>query len=226
MTINIQGNIIAIETILLLGKDPEQVAFQSPKDFGIEGNNAVRDDISRAWSDLKDQYNIFQRKQSRWEEKDTSVTDTRKFWLMPLFEFLGYEVVSANAEDINGKSYAISHRANNLDGFPLMLMGFHQDLDRKPDTGLRMSPHAVVQEYINLKEEYLYALVSNGKQLRLLRDAANLTKLNYLEFDLVQMLEEDRYADFAVMYRSGTRRRRYVQNRTIAPSRLGKWRKN
>ena len=201
MSIFIQGNIVAAETIDTLRKEPEQILFQLPKDFGIEGNHAVRDEISRAWSDLKDQYNIFQRKKSRWEEKDTSVGDTRKFWLIPLFEFLGYEVQSATAEDINGKSYAINHRATNIDGFPLLLMGYRQDLDRKPESGLRMSPHALLQEYINLKEEYLYALVSNGRHLRLLRDAANLTKLNYLEFDLIQMLEEDRYADFAVLYR-------------------------
>ncbi len=52
-----------------------------------------------------------------------------------------------------------------------------------------MSPHALVQEYLNLTE-HLYAIVTNGIQLRLLRDASRLIKLSFIEFDLQAMMKK------------------------------------
>lgn len=63
-----------------------------------------------------------------------------------------------------------------------------------------MSPHALVQEYINVTE-HLYAIVTNGLQLRLLRDSSRLIKLSFMEVDLQAMMEEELFADFAIMYR-------------------------
>jgi len=71
---------------------------------------------------------------------------------------------------------------------------------RRQDSGPRMSPHALVQEYINLTE-HLYAVVTNGRQLRLLRDSSRLIKLSYLEFDLERIFVEGLFADFRVLFR-------------------------
>jgi len=74
-------------------------------------------------------------------------------------------------------------------------------LDRKPErANLRMSAHAVVQEYINLTDQ-LYGIVTNGRLLRLLRDSSRLIKLSYLEFDLDRIFTDGLFADFAVLYR-------------------------
>ena len=114
---------------------------------------------------------------------------------------LGYDAEVARAEEINGKSYAISHRAAKLDAFPIHVMGFNDSLDKKrEDSGPRMSPHALVQEYINITE-HLYAIVTNGIYLRMLRDSSRLVKLSFIEFDLQSMIEEEHFADFAIMYR-------------------------
>ena len=121
--------------------------------------------------------------------------------MLPLLKLLGYEVVKSSAETVDKKSYAISHRETGREGFPIHLMGVRDSLDkRRQDSGPRMSPHALVQEYLNLTE-HLYALVSNGYQLRLLRDASRLVQLSYLEFNLEQMMEEEHFADFALLYR-------------------------
>ena len=80
-------------------------------------------------------------------------------------------------------------------------MGFRDSLDKKRETGgPRLSPHALVQEYINL-HEHLYGLVTNGLRLRLLRDSSRLVRLSFVEFDLERMFDEDHFADFAVLYR-------------------------
>ena len=57
-----------------------------------------------------------------------------------------------------------------------------------------------MQEYLNYSE-HLYGLVTNGKLLRLLRDASRLTRLSYLEFNLEKIMEEDLYSDFVILYR-------------------------
>ncbi len=58
-----------------------------------------------------------------------------------------------------------------------------------------------MQDFLNVKEEYLYAIVTNGLELRLLRDSSMMTRLSYVSFDLIQMLEEDLFSDFQLMYR-------------------------
>ncbi len=80
-------------------------------------------------------------------------------------------------------------------------MGFNDSLDKKrEESGPRMSPHALLQEYLNLTE-HLYAIVTNGIYLRLLRDSSRLVKLSFIEFNLEAMMEEEHYADFAIMFR-------------------------
>ena len=121
--------------------------------------------------------------------------------MTPFLGLLGYTLEFAKAEEVMGKSYAISRRDKSLDGFHIHIMGFKDSLDKKrKDGGPRMSPHALVKEYLNLTE-HLYAIVSNGLQIRLLRDSSRLIKLSFLEFDLERMIDEEHYADFAILYR-------------------------
>lgn len=197
--IYLQGNILSAELLDQIQTDQQGVG-QAPKDFWLDPGSKVRDEIQRAWADVKDQYQIFNRRLEKLKEGDTGRADTRKYWMLDFFDYLGYKLETAPEETLNGKSYRISHRAANLDGLPVHIAGIHESLDRKPDGRSSMSPHALVQEYLNVTE-HVYGLVTNGAQLRLLRDSSRLTRLSYLEFDLTKILEEDRYADFALLYR-------------------------
>ena len=38
------------------------------------------------------------------------------------------------------------------------------------------SPHGLVQEFLNRSDDHLWAFVSNGRRLRVLRDNASLTR--------------------------------------------------
>ena len=199
VSVRIEGNIISaeiLETIALAKADK-----QKSKDFGLDPSDKVKDSIAYKWSEAKSLYTIFKSKMTRIKPTDTGISETRRFWMLIFLDFLDYTPVKASADFVNGKSYAISHRAENLNKFPIHIMGFNQSLDKKPDTGLRMSPHALVQEYLNLTE-HLYGIVTNGIYLRLLRNSSRLTRLSYLEFNLEQMMEEDLYADFALLYRT------------------------
>ena len=58
-----------------------------------------------------------------------------------------------------------------------------------------------MQELLNASESLLWGIVSNGRQLRLLRDAASLTRPSFLEIDLVDLLGSKHYAEFANAWR-------------------------
>jgi len=200
-SIDIQGSIISSD---LLGKiRSEQATFQQGKDFNKDFTNAkLKDEISSAWQDAKGQWTIFQNKLSRLNQGETGTTETRNFWIVPLLANLGYNLsFNRQSEELNGKLFPIGYRDSQLDGFPVYIAGFNESLDRRPENKqLRVSPHAMVQEYLNYSE-HLYGLVTNGKQLRLLRDASRITRLSYVEFNLQKMMEEDLYSDFVLLYR-------------------------
>lgn len=199
-SIRIEGNIISPELFNKL--DSSDILGQNPTDFGFERGFKVKDDIARAWADAKDQWNIFKRRTEKLTENQSGVEETRKFWIIPLLENIGYKAeFQRSSEVVNEKSYAISHRVEALDNFPVHIMGVNDNLDKRRETGgPRMSPHALLQEYLNVTE-HLYGIVTNGNFLRILRDSGKLVRLSYLEFNLQRMFEDDLYAEFSIMYR-------------------------
>ncbi len=200
-SIIIQGNIISSEIINKIRNDDEK--FQTSGDFALDRKTAVRDEIGVAWNAAKAHYMAFTLRAARLNQTDSGASETRNSWMIPLLRILGYDVEKAQAfvQPDTGKSYAISHVAANLHSFPIHIMGLNDDLDRRRESGgPRLGPHALVQEYLN-NTEHTYALVTNGRYLRLLRDATRLVRLSYLEFNLEKMMEEELYADFALLFR-------------------------
>lgn len=198
--INIQGNILSSEILEKIRL--EDTRFQQPKDFGFNPGDSVRDEINSAWSLALTNWQIFKQKRESLLDTDTGTSDTRQRWIIPFLHVLGFEVSTSAAEFINNKSYAVSHRAGNKDGFPVHIVGINQSLDKRADSGgARLSPHALIQEYLN-NTEHLYGITTNGALLRVLRDATRLTRLSYVEFNLEQMMEEGLFAEFALLYRT------------------------
>lgn len=199
-SIRVEGNIISPELFEKL--DTSDILGQNPSDFGFERSFKVKDEIARAWADAKDQWNIFKRRTEKLNDTQSGVEETRKYWIIPLLENLGYKPeYQRSAEIVNANSYTISHRDTNIDTFPIHIMGINDNLDKKRESGgPRMSPHALLQEYLNVTD-HLYGIVTNGIFLRILRDSGKLVRLSYLEFNLQRMLEDDLYAEFSIMYR-------------------------
>ncbi len=200
-SIDIQGSILSAEILARIRS--EQASFQQGKDFNTDYTNAkLKDEISLAWQEAKGQWTIYKSKLARLKEGENGTTETRNFWISPLLTNLGYNLTyTRQAEELNGKSFPIGFRDGSLDNYPLYIGGYHESLDKRPENKqLRVSPHAMLQEYLNYSE-HLYGIVTNGKQLRLLRDASRITRLSYVEFNLEKMMEEDLYSDFVIFYR-------------------------
>jgi hypothetical protein len=174
---------------------------QKPKDFWIEGNTKVRDEISQAWSLATSYYKGYKMRLAKIAHGQSGESESRSAWISPLLGLLGYNLrYERSVQQLNGKPYHISDPVENLDNFPIIIKGYEQDLDKKPN-GQRMSPHALLQEYLNYSEPHLYGLVTNGRIIRLLRDSGRMIRLSFLEVDLERMFEEGLYADFAAFYR-------------------------
>lgn len=195
--INWEGGLIGPETLENL-KDNTELKGQNSSDFELD--TPVRDEIQSCWADSVQQWKIFKTRIEREDSKDKYGTSrTRQFWIQPLLGFLGFDIESKPAEQIGEKSFAISHKATRRI-CPIHIVGYFESLDKARE-GQKKSPHSMVQEYLNLNEEALFALVTNGKVIRLLRDSSHLVKLTYLEFDLEKIFEEELYDNFAVLYR-------------------------
>lgn len=177
---------------------------QRPADFGLDSGTKVKDEIARAWADAQDYWRIFQRKLEGIKPDTPATSETRQNWIIPLLGLLKYDIEFQKAgTEIHGKIYAISHRVVNRANTPLHIVGYNDlaGLDRKPaNATLRMSAHALVQQYLNLADE-VYGIVTNGRVIRLLRDSSRLVKQSYLEFDLDRIFNDGLFADFAILFR-------------------------
>lgn len=199
-SIRIEGSILSPDILEKL----DDANGQRPVDFGLEATSKVKDEIARAWADAQDYWRIYNRKLDTLKEDSPATTETRNLWIVPLLGLLGYQLeYEAKSIELNNKLYPISHRVTNRGNAAIQITGSRElaGLDRKPEkAALKMSAHAMMQEYLNLTEQ-LYGIVTNGKLLRLLRDSSRLVKLTYLEFDLDRIFSDGLFADFAVLYR-------------------------
>ncbi|MFV9504664.1 MAG: Eco57I restriction-modification methylase domain-containing protein [Oscillochloridaceae bacterium umkhey_bin13] len=176
---------------------------QRPEDFGLERTRNLSDRISAAWQAVRGQWALFQSYLADLPVGESATTETREQWVLPLLRVLGYQLGrNRNAYLVQGRTFAISHRAGASDDAPpIHIESIRNSLDARPPSGRpRLSPHALVQEYLNSTEQ-LWGLVTNGERLRLLRDAVRFTRPTYVEFDLRAMLEGEKFSEFALLYR-------------------------
>lgn len=207
-SIRLEGTILSPDLLDAITREDKH--SQKPTHFGLESGTKVKDDIASTWATAKALWTAYQSKLESLRPGSTGTTETRNLFISPLLALLGYQPQLSEAETVHGKSYAISHRDATRDNLPLHIIGpFHADASISPDKSSldvkvkgmsRMSPHALVQEYLNLTE-HLYALVTNGHKLRLLRDSSRLIKLSFLEFDFERIFEDELFSDFALLYR-------------------------
>ena len=199
-SIRIEGAILSGD--LLAKLDKGDFVGQRPADFGFDSQPKLKEEIVRAWTAAQAFYTAFQHKLEGVKEGAAATSETRNQWIIPLLGLLGYGELEfqSQSEFVGDKPFRISHHLRSHGAFHVHIVGARESLDKKPATGPRVSPHAHLQEYLNLTE-HLYGLVTNGKLLRLLRDSTRLIKLSYVEFDLDRIFSEELFADFAVLYR-------------------------
>jgi len=192
----------------LLGGDLIEQIFageaegQRPQDFGFSSEAAFSDHLAFLWNRSRELWESFQSRLEALPQDDPATSLTRDRFVIPLLELLGYQpTYQREAIEVDGRRYHLSHRAEPSDEAPFIhIVGIRQSLDRVPQFGPRMSPHAYVQDFLN-RTEHLWAIVTNGAILRLLRDSQYLARQAFIEFNLQEMFANELFADFQLFVR-------------------------
>ena len=177
--------------------DP-QVPGTAPLSYGLERGESVRRQASRSWLYLLE---IWQDHKQRITGPDaaeaTSARVTRERWLRILLRELGFHQVTSGSFELDGKTFPVSNRSGHV---PIHLLGWDTDLDHKTPHVTARAPQSMLQELLNRDDRYLWAILSNGTTLRLLRDSASLTGSACLEFDLAAIFDGELFPDFVLLY--------------------------
>lgn len=181
---------------------------QKPADFGVDGRRSVLDEATAAWADARLYWKAYQARLAR-QSGESPVTATREQWAIPLLEALGYHLTyQRRAAEAGERRYALSHRAGEDEAAPpVHIVGYDEELGKRSlPRATQMTPHALLQDYLN-RSEHLWGVVTNGYQLRLLRDSSHFSRPAYIEFDLQSMFAGDQLDEFLLLYRLAHRTR-------------------
>ncbi len=188
---------------------------QTAVDYQLPPGMTVNAAIARAWDAMLAAYAEWHKALAKLPAADSATKITRDKWLLPLFYELGWgrlEVVSGGLDIKPGLGvttsahFPISHRwsypnaASPTAWVPIHLLGARVALDTKTAGVAARAPQSMVQDYLNRQDRALWAILSNGRQLRLLRDASALSRQSYVEFDLDEIFANQLYADFRLLF--------------------------
>ena len=199
--IKIEGGLFSPDILEKIAR--ADIEGQRPVDFGLKPNTNLLDEIASVFADARKYWSVFSEKKQKWPANETGTSETRDLFMIPFFRLLGYNLeYNRKAYIIDDLSFAISHRAGSEENAPpVHIVGAGQNLGQVAASGRpRLSPHALVQEYLN-RSDNVWGIVTNGLTIRLLRDSTYIRRQSYLEFDLQTIMEDQLFEDFAILYR-------------------------
>ena len=186
-----------------IGYGDRELVGTAPEAYGLVPGERLTDHVTRSWNRLTGVWANFSTQLAVLSKSERTATSlTRERWLRPLFDELGFGGLSpATPVVVDGKEYALSHQWG--ESVPMHLLGARLPIDRRSPGvpgAATSSPHGLVQEFLNRSDEHLWAVVTNGLVLRLLRDNASLTRQAYVEFDLQAIFDGESFSEFALLW--------------------------
>ena len=131
----------------------------------------------------------------------------RERWVLPLLTALDwkpyYQRQHLRPSTIDDATFSISHRGwDDPSAPPVHIEPSHDEelrLDARPAPRVR-SPHDELQQYLNLADE-LWGIVTDGRELRLLRDFHHTTTKGFVGIDLEALFTERDFQGWQALYR-------------------------
>ena len=200
LAVKTEGGMFPTDFLLDLASLSKEIEGLKPEQYHLSDREKINEAINQAYSRLQGFWLSFKDAFEKLPLDDYATSATREKWLLPLFDCLGYgRLTPAEAVTVGDRQYKPSHMRESV---AIHLVGFRVDLDKRSTAGgaRSSSPHSLVQELLNQSDNHLWAFVSNGRKLRLLRDNVSLTKQAFIEFDLESIFEGDSYSDFRLLW--------------------------
>ncbi|WP_420077170.1 Eco57I restriction-modification methylase domain-containing protein [Streptomyces sp. JL3001] len=175
-------------------------------DYGLPASVPVRDEAERAWEYLKPLWRDLRKALPSDPNTGAPAADPTgragTDWLAQLFRKLDFgaltEVDAAGipADSDPEKRFPVSHRHGPA---LVHLIPWNQELDKRPAAG-QVPAQSMLQDCLNRTEAHLWAVLTNGRRLRLLRDSSSFSTAAYVEFDLEALFDGELFSEFVLLY--------------------------
>ncbi|MFJ6071687.1 Eco57I restriction-modification methylase domain-containing protein [Streptomyces sp. NPDC093065] len=187
------------------GKD---VPGSKPADYGMPSSRSVRDEAERSWEYLKPLWRDLRKHLPENPETGVPASDPTgradTDWLAPLWQELGFGRLTPvgpagiTADSDAEKKFPVSHRWGHV---LIHQTPWNAELDKRPGGAGTVPPQSMLQECLNRTETHLWGVLTNGRQVRLLRDSSALATASYVEFDLEAIFDGELFSEFVLLYR-------------------------
>ncbi|MEU1701970.1 Eco57I restriction-modification methylase domain-containing protein [Streptomyces pseudogriseolus] len=199
------GGLLPADMLLRIA-EARNLPGTKPADYGLPASVPVRDEAERAWEYLKPLW-----RELRAALPSDPVTGAPSAdptgragsdWLAQLFRKLDFgaltEVGTAGipADSDPEKRFPVSHRHGPA---LVHLVPWNQELDKRPAAG-QVPAQSMLQDCLNRAEAHLWAVLTNGRRLRLLRDSSSFATAAYVEFDLEAIFDGELFSEFVLLY--------------------------
>ncbi|GLY85971.1 Eco57I restriction-modification methylase domain-containing protein [Actinoallomurus iriomotensis] len=198
--IKIEGGLLSPDLMSRITRADRDLPGISPETYGLAAGERLGEAASRSWEYLLSAYRAFKERLAQLPEGDSATSLTRERWLLVLLRDLGYGRIPYlhGGLPVAEKTYQISHLWEHV---PIHLLGWRVELDKRTshsDAG--RAPQSMLQEFLNVSNDHLWSILSNGRVLRILRDSTALVGFAYIEFDLEAIFDGELYSDFLPLY--------------------------
>ncbi|MEU3147275.1 hypothetical protein [Streptomyces sp. NPDC006999] len=184
------------------------VPGSKPADYGLPSSRSVRDEAERSWEYLKPLWRDLRKRLPEDTETGVPAGDptgrAQADWLAPLWQELGFGRLTPvgpagiTADSDAEKKFPVSHRWGHA---LVHQTAWNAELDKRPAGAGTVPPQSMLQECLNRTEAHLWGVLTNGRQVRLLRDSSALATASYVEFDLESIFDGELFSEFVLLYR-------------------------
>jgi len=185
-SLRLEGNLIAPAMIAQI--DQRKASEQTEEDYAVRKGLTIREEIATAFRVGQSHFDAFNKIEAPSQEV------TRRFVTGFLKETFGYH-------DLTPAAAPLALIAGGR--VPVVVVPPGETLDRRSPTlsvDRSRSPAFALQDYLNETDGALWGIVTNGAQMRLMRDNASLTRPAFIEADLAQIFSTEDIASFAALW--------------------------
>ncbi|MFJ8080044.1 Eco57I restriction-modification methylase domain-containing protein [Streptomyces sp. NPDC096205] len=199
------GGLLPADMLLRIA-EARNLPGTKPADYGLPASVPVRDEAERAWEYLKPLWRDLRAALPSDPQTGAPSADPTgragTDWLAQLFRKLDFgaltEVGAAGiaADSDPEKRFPVSHRHGPA---LVHMIPWNQELDKRAAAG-QVPAQSMLQDCLNRTEAHLWAVLTNGRRLRLLRDSSSFSTAAYVEFDLEALFDGELFSEFVLLY--------------------------
>ncbi|CAL9395964.1 hypothetical protein SUDANB32_01349 [Streptomyces sp. enrichment culture] len=199
------GGLLPADMLLRIA-EARNLPGTKPADYGLPASVPVRDEAERAWEYLKPLWRDLRAALPSDPVTGAPSADPTgragSDWLAQLFRKLDFGALTEvgaggiPADSDAEKRFPVSHRHGPA---LVHLVPWNQELDKRPAAG-QVPAQSMLQDCLNRTEAHLWAVLTNGRRLRLLRDSSSFATAAYVEFDLEAIFDGELFSEFVLLY--------------------------